>query len=213
MQHCALESWPAVASVALVMWIILPAPIASVKGAGTRTGEIQSVVALRIILLASMWIRKPTHVPLLIYFGELKLFFRPGGGKVRPTLPFSSNVQVLFHLSTFADRITITACAGGLPSGKRPAGHGEDTSHPGQCRHGQPERDQLGGDNQLWDYQPERNRLEPVANLEPGWIKRQLWKPRRSRRAASHLKQLHQHLQSLCHFSGEGGCWQAASSL
>ena len=132
---------------------------------------------------------------------------------MRPTLPFSSNVQVLFNLSTFADCITTFACAGGLPSGKRPAGHGEDTSHPGQCRHGQPERDQLGGDHQLRDYQPERNRLEPVANLEPGWIERQFRKSRGNRRAASHLKQLHQYFHPLGHLSGEGGCWQTGPSL
>ena len=48
-------------------------------------------VGIFIVLLAPFWmsIFQSAETYISIY--------RPGGGKVRPTLPFSSNVQVLFH--------------------------------------------------------------------------------------------------------------------
>ena len=45
MLHFVLESSPAVVSVALAMSTIWPALIASVRGAGTRTGDLQTVAS------------------------------------------------------------------------------------------------------------------------------------------------------------------------
>ena len=92
------------ASAVLAMWITLLARTASVRGAGIRTGDSKSVVSLSCSDLDKL--ARPilgvytVQVPFMLIFQSAEtdlVIYRPGGGKVRPTLPFSSNVQVAFH--------------------------------------------------------------------------------------------------------------------
>jgi len=139
---------------------------------------------------------------------------RPGGGKVRPTLPFSSNVQVVYPVSKDQQatvRIPVTMANADMVNLKGINLKGSTLANADMVNLKGIKLEGITNSETI--NLTERNRLESVANLEPGWIKWKFRKSRRIRGTAGYLQQLLKYFHSLCNLSGEGGCWQTGTSL